>query len=86
MKKGKNGQGAIVIGRMPLMLRSDRCIACTARTACTLTEGQWDLLAIREGAWRMGFISCAACHAGWGLVEATCHEGGVVNKTHVWSK
>jgi DNA-directed RNA polymerase III subunit RPC2 len=26
VKKGKNGQGAIPIGRMPLMLRSDRCV------------------------------------------------------------
>ena len=26
VKKGKNGQGAITIGRMPLMLRSDRCV------------------------------------------------------------
>eukprot|EP00889_Picochlorum_renovo_P005632 jgi/Picre1/32662/NNA_008008.t1 len=25
VRKGKNGQGAIAIGRMPLMLRSDRC-------------------------------------------------------------
>ncbi|KAK9824521.1 hypothetical protein WJX72_011068 [[Myrmecia] bisecta] len=25
-KKGKNGQGAVIIGRMPLMLRSDRCV------------------------------------------------------------
>lgn len=26
VRKGKNGQGAIVIGRMPLMLRSSRCV------------------------------------------------------------
>lgn len=26
VRKGKNGQGAILIGRMPLMLRSDRCL------------------------------------------------------------
>lgn len=26
VRKGKGGQGAIVIGRMPLMLRSSRCV------------------------------------------------------------
>ncbi|KAL6782341.1 RPC2 [Auxenochlorella protothecoides x Auxenochlorella symbiontica] len=26
MKRGKNGQGALFLGRMPLMLRSDRCV------------------------------------------------------------
>ena len=26
VRRGKNGQGAITIGRMPIMLRSDRCI------------------------------------------------------------
>ena len=25
VKKGKNGRGAVLIGRMPMMLRSDRC-------------------------------------------------------------
>ena len=26
VKKGRNGQGAVCIGRMPLMLRCDRCV------------------------------------------------------------
>jgi len=26
LKKGENGVGAVVIGRIPLMLRSDRCV------------------------------------------------------------
>lgn len=26
VRKGKNGQGALVIGRLPIMLRSDRCV------------------------------------------------------------
>lgn len=26
LKKGDNGVGAVVIGRIPLMLRSDRCV------------------------------------------------------------
>lgn len=26
VRKGKNGQGALVIGQMPIMLRSDRCV------------------------------------------------------------
>ena len=33
VKKGKAGQGAIVIGRMPLMLRSDRCGRAGRRAA-----------------------------------------------------
>lgn len=28
IRKGKNNSGAILIGRMPIMLRSDRCDAC----------------------------------------------------------
>lgn len=48
IRKGKNNSGAILIGRMPIMLRSDRCAA----HAVVLVQGwlaQWALAALSSG-------------------------------------
>lgn len=41
IRKGKNGAGAILIGRMPIMLRSDRCrrVDCCGNCQALLAAG-----------------------------------------------
>ena len=39
VRKGKNGVGAVVIGRMPLMLRSDRYALSSDLWNCTVGAG-----------------------------------------------
>ena len=38
VKKGKNGVGAVIIGRLPLMLRSGRYVAITCHTFMSIRK------------------------------------------------
>lgn len=50
VRKGANGKGAINIGRIPLMLRCDRCAAASAAAAPTVPLLLLPLL-LREWGW-----------------------------------